>query len=799
MCISPGATKAWDMAAEEAAIAGCPKVEKEHLMIGILSLEKQMGLSELDSYNRSIRYEYDAIENILYGAAEGVEVTMAGLRRKIRQKIKKGSLGPDQTIHRSDACKKLFTRALALSTLKHKVSCVHLLVAILEDPGPAIEDALDEESIRAEDMMEPALAWITLIEYDTGQGPVQDVPGPVVKRYIGPVPVERSHPVEKSYLDTYGRDLTREALEGRIAPFAGRRQELLQVVRIFGRCTKNNPVLVGEAGVGKTAIVEALAMRTARSKDPDMLGGKRIIELNMASMLANTRYRGDFEERVTKIIEEANARPEIILFIDEIHTIVGAGRSDGSGMDAASILKPALARGLRCIGATTLAEYQRHIESDPALERRFEKVTVNEPGRDEALLMLQALRPKLEEYHGVRILDSALDAAIDLSIRFDASHQLPDKAIDLLDRACARSRIPSLSWSGNGTEDGSLDDKAIAIALSEKSKIPLEIITSREGTPRDRLLELEPYLKEKLIGQDDAIGRTCQRLLIAYSGLSRRSGPIAIFLFAGPSGVGKTEMARSLSEFLFGSASAMIRFDMSEFQEEHSAAKLIGSPPGYVGHDEEGQLTGKLRARPHSIVLFDEVEKAHPKVLDLFIQLFDEGRITDSKGRTADARNAIFIMTSNLRLQGLDYRAVESGALKDMIRGRPRKPAAPEENSPLKPELLNRIDDQVFFHTLDMHDVRLILKRLLAEVLRDLERQQGIMLICTEEVESFLARMGYSPEYGVRELRRAVENFIRAPLSKLILTGEIKKYPRWLAIYENGRILIVPDIIPHER
>ncbi len=803
MRISEGASKAWDVAVEEAARSKYGQVEKEHLMIGLLSLEKKLGMSEVGNDARlMMRAENGAVENVLYGALEGHDVAVARLRRSIRQGLDEGREAPEDVIHRSEACKRIFDRALELSPYKKEASCIHLLAAVLEDPGPVIEQALLEEGIKVKDMIEPAMAWVTLAESGSDWASLmkdsdssEGIRSPI-NSWLGKNGKNDTRPLEeyaaaKSYLGTYGRDLTREALEGRLRPFAGRRQELLQLIRIFGRHTKNNPVLVGEAGVGKTAIVEALAIRTAHGKDQQMLGGYHIIELSMGSLLANTRYRGEFEERLTKIIEEAQARPDIILFIDEIHAIVGSGKGDGSGMDAAGLLKPGLARGLRCIGATTLAEYQRYIEADPALERRFEKVIVSEPGRDDAMLMLQALRPKLEEHHGVHIGESSLEAAIDLSIRFDADHQLPDKAIDLLDRACAGARIPSLSFNGYGNEKREVDEKAIAIALSDKTGIPMEIIASNRSMPRSRLLELEPFLKKKLVGQDDAIGRVCQRLQIAYAGLVKRSGPIAVLMFAGPSGVGKTELARCVTEFLFGSAAEMIRFDMSEYMEEHSISRLIGSPPGYVGHEEEGQLTGRLRSKPYSVVLFDEVEKAHPKVLDLFLQLFDEGRITDSKGRTADASNAIFIMTSNLRPQGFNYGDIEAGILKKAMRGQLRQPAAPDCGMPFKPELLNRIDDLIIFRSLDEHDVRVILKRMMAGVFLDLERQQGIELSCSGEAESFLACMGYNPECGVRELRRTVEIFIKAPLSKLILTGDLMKHKRWQAVYENDRIRIV--------
>ncbi len=801
MHITDGASKAWDVAVEEAARSRYHHVEKEHLMIGLLSLEKKLGMSEVGNDARlAMRAENGAVENVLYGALEGHEVAVARLRRRIRQGLGQGTEEPEEVIHRSESCKRIFDRALELSTHKKEVSCIHLLAAVLEDPGPAIERALADEGIRVKDMIEPAMAWVALAESGSGwtammeDGDRSEGIRSLLNSWLDKNGNQDTRPDlhedAKSYLETYGRDLTREALEGRLGPFAGRRRELLQLIRIFGRQTKNNPVLVGEAGVGKTAIVEALAMRTAHGKDPQMLGGYHIIELSMGTLLANTRYRGEFEERLTKIIEEAQARSDIILFIDEIHAIVGSGKSDSSGMDAASILKPSLARGLRCIGATTLAEYRRHIEADPALERRFEKVFVSEPGRDDAMLMLQALLPKLEQHHGVHIGESSLAAAIDLSIRFDADHQLPDKAIDLLDRACAGARIPSLSLSGYGNEKREVDERDIAAALSDKTGIPLEIISSNRSMPRSRLLEMEPFLKKKLIGQDDAIGHVCQRLQIAYAGLGKRSGTIAVLMFAGPGGVGKTELARSVTEFLFGSAAEIIRFDMSEYMEEQSISRLIGSPPGYVGHEEEGQLSGRLRSKPYAVVLFDEVEKAHPKVLDLFLQLFDEGRITDSKGRTADASNAIFIMTSNMQPQGLNYGDVESGALKKAMRGQLKKPIT-DGGMTFRPELLNRVDDLIIFRSLDEDDVRAILKRMMADVFLDLERQQGIELSCSGEAESFLAHMGYSPERGVRELRRTVDIFIKAPLSKLILTGELMKYKRWQAVYENDRIRIV--------
>lgn len=603
------------------------------------------------------------------------------------------------------------------------------------------------------------------------------------------------------YLDRYGRDLTQEAREGKLGPFIGRRKELLQVIQTLARRSKNNPVLVGEAGVGKTAIVEALALRVAEGKDPHVLAGKRIVELNIGALVGGTKFRGEFEERLARIIEETSTHPEIILFIDELHNVVGAGRAEGS-MDAANLLKPALARGdIRCIGATTIGEYRRYIEADPALERRFEKVIVNEPSPDESLEMVRGIRPKWEEHHMVRITDKALEAAVNLSIRFDVDHQLPDKAIDLVDKAGARTQIPLLSMRIDKDKikpaKGSIGidswaevtELTIAQVLSEKVGVPLEIITGHlEGMTQSRLLELESFLKKRVIGQDEAVKIVCQRLLMSHTGLGKKRGPLAVFLFLGPTGIGKTELARSLAEFLFGDESDMIRLDMSEYIEEHSVAKLIGSPPGYVGHEEEGQLTGKLRTKPYSVVLFDEVEKAHPRVFDLFLQLFDEGRLTDAKGRTVDARNAIFIMTSNISFD----KPVKQIGFGEQDRVDSKAVSLNEVKKWFRPEFVNRIDEIVAFQSLNEEDVRKILKPMLDEICENIQKNHNVMLRIGEEVERFVAQKGYSPQYGVRELRRTVERFIQIPLSSLILSRELKKHVQWQVVCSEEGLSIIP-------
>jgi ATP-dependent Clp protease ATP-binding subunit ClpC len=781
--VSAGASKAWDLAAEEAARSKQRFIEKEHLLIGILSLDKAMeaaGEAEL----KTLKSEHDAIENVLEGTCGGPSPA-AALRRALRKSLGGDDKEPDRRMmHRSEECKSIFRRAGVLSRSKGEVTSLHLMAAVLEIQGPVIEAALSGLGARAADLLEPSEAWIEIIE---GGGLFERSMDKKDTYNVVAEWLEMGKGLKRGgYLERYGRDLTREALSGRLGPFYGRKKELLQLIQVLGRRAKNNPVLVGEAGVGKTAIVEALATRISRGKDSHVLGGRRIIELSMASLLASTKYRGDLEERLTGVLEEAIADQSIILFIDEIHTIVGAGRSDGAAMDASGIFKPYLSRGLRCIGTSTISEYHRYIDADPALERRFETILVKEPCREEALAMLEALRPKLEEHHGVRILDDAPGAAVDLSMRFDADHMLPDKAVDLLDTACSGARTPSLSMNSMEEPRKEVDSQVVTEAMALRSGLPLEIMAGHDLQPSSRLMELDAFLGSRLAGQDEAVGRISKRLMVAYAGLEKRSGPLAVFLFMGPTGVGKTETARLLAEFLFGNGSEMIRLDMSEYAEENSVAKLIGSPPGYVGYEEEGVLVRMLRARPYTVALFDEVEKAHPKVFDIFLQLFDEGRITDSKGRTADARNTIFVMTSNIVPDaGVSYDEMESGVKRKHKNGTGLEI--------FRPELVNRIDELVVFKPLDLGAVKRLLKNTLDETLAELEKKHHVSLVLSEDAETFLARAGYSPEYGARELRRIVRQFVYVPLSGLILSGQLAKHRRWLAVYDENGISIVPD------
>ena len=790
--LSTGANLAWQLAAMEAGAARFQFIETEHIFMGICSLEKVLKLSPEES--RLNQQAYKALQSehaILKDLIENLGLNMTQLRRKMRQKMGTGNFKhTEKVIHRSDACKRTFNRAYELASSSEEISCLHLLAAILEKAGNNIIHVLSETNVRSDTFLKHVLACITE-KGKHGQGFVK----------AGEVK-DNADESDTPYLDRYGRDLTQAAREGKLGPFVGRRNELLQVIQTLARSMKNNPVLVGEAGVGKTAIVEALAVRAAQGKDPQVLAGKKIVELNMGALIGGTKFRGEFEERLTRIIEEVRSNPDMIIFIDEIHNLVGAGRAEGS-MDAANIMKPVLARGeIRCIGATTIAEYRKYIETDPALERRFEKVIVNEPSRDEAIEILKGLRPKWEKHFNKKITDKSLETAVDLSIRFDKDHYLPDKAVDLVDKAGARMQIPFLSMGPDkrGKEFKPETNKAvhydevteltIAQVLSDKIGVPLEIIVGHlEGTKESRLLELNSFLKKKVIGQDEAIDRVSQRLLMAHAGIGKKPGPLAVFLFLGPTGVGKTELAKSLAEFLFGTASDLIRLDMSEYMEAHSVSKVIGSPPGYIGHDEEGQLTGKLRTKPYAVVLLDEVEKAHPRIFDLFLQVFDEGRITDAKGRTVDAKNAIFIMTSNLCQA--EQRQKKIGFLEEQEETE-KKQVRTELADFFRPEFLNRIDEQVVFRSLSQDDVSKILKGMLDKISEDLRDRYNAALEVTEETAKFLIQKGYSPQYGVRELRRTVEKLVQIPLSNLILSGKLKEHKEWRVVCSNDEISLVP-------
>ena len=588
---------------------------------------------------------------------------------------------------------------------------------------------------------------------------------------------------ETRVLDQYSRDLTLIAGGGGADPVVGREREISRVIQILSRRTKNNPVLVGEPGVGKTAVAEGLARRVARGEVPDTLKNRRIVTLDLASMLAGTKYRGDFEDRVKCIIKEVQRAGDVIVFIDELHTIVGAGSAEGA-IDAANILKPALGRGeIQVIGATTPEEYRKHIEKDAALERRFQPVDVPEPDEACCVRMLRALRGSLETHHGLQITDEAISAAVRLSVRYICDRFLPDKAIDLLDEAASHVRLESDPQARQTVEASDVAD-----VVSAWTGVPASAISEPES---ERLLRLEEALHRRVIGQDEAVSAVARAIRRGRVGLSDPRRPMGSFIFLGPTGVGKTELCRALAEAVYGDRDALIRLDMSEYMEKHAVSKLIGSPPGYVGYGEGGQLTERVRRRPWSVVLFDEIEKAHEDVYNLLLQIMEDGRLTESAGRRADFRSTIVVMTSNIGAKAIteDRPALGfSGAPRDGD-GAVKEAVMAELRRTFRPEFLNRVDGTIVFRRLSREDVRQI-ARGMTEAVCGRMRELGVELRVTDEALDLLAERGFDPAYGARPLRRQISALLEDPAADAILTGRAAPGDRLIATACGGEIVL---------
>ncbi|MFJ3334475.1 ATP-dependent Clp protease ATP-binding subunit [Streptomyces sp. NPDC086766] len=752
-----------NLATRRAAEGGSSDLDTEHLLWACTQVEPSRGL--LDRAGADPDHLGRALAEALPGES-GTPSAQPGL---------------------TPAAKRVLLRAYERSQASgvSYIGPEHILGALLDTPGAAAARVLAAHGMDLDGLRRTSETAARAEAAPGGGGTASDTPT----------------------LDRYGRDLTEEARAGKLDPVVGRAAEIEQTVEVLSRRAKNNPVLIGEPGVGKTAIVEGLAQRIVAGDVPRTLENKRVVALDLTGLVAGAQYRGQFEERLKNVIDEVRAASEsTILFLDELHTVVGAGATGEGSMDAGNILKPALARGeLHVVGATTLDEYRRYVEKDAALERRFQPVTVPEPTVEETVQILEGLRDSYEAHHQVRYSDKALVAAAELSDRYVTDRFLPDKAIDLLDQAGARVRLRSLGRStevveredrlaklrrekdqavaaedferASGLKDRIAEVESELAGLAERREGVLEVtvddiadvLSRRTGIPvaqlteteKERLLKLEEALHSRVVGQDEAVTAIAQAVRRNRAGMSDPDRPVGSFLFLGPTGVGKTELAKALAELLFGDENRMVRFDMSEFQEKHTVSRLVGAPPGYVGHEEAGQLTEKVRRQPYSVLLFDEVEKAHPDVFNTLLQVLDDGRLTDAQGRTVDFRNTVVIMTSNIGAQRILAHKGDVGAVRDQLMA--------DLRARFLPEFLNRIDDIIVFHGLSEDELGRIVD-LLLERSRRRVRAQGLELEITEPAKKLLVAHGHQPEFGARPLRRTIQAELDNRIADLLLS-----------------------------
>lgn len=781
-------------AMSSARTLGHTYIGTEHILLGLLSAESGAACKLLTA--RSISYEKTKELVIqLAGSGEHTEV------------------GPGDMTPRTKRLIEIAARE-SVRLGQNYIGTEHILLAMLSEPDCVGVKLLSLQGASVGDIAEDLTAFFR----DSAVSGARADAGDTADEQVGG---------EKggSMLSQYGRDLTALARQGKIDPVIGRDGETERVIQILSRRTKNNPCLIGEPGVGKTAVVEGLAQRIADGKVPETLADKRLITLDIPGMIAGAKYRGEFEERMKGVMSEVSADKSIILFIDEIHTIIGAGAAEGA-VDAANIIKPALARGdMQVIGATTISEYRKHIEKDAALERRFQSVTVGEPTPEEAILILRGLRDKYEAHHKVKITDEAIDAAVKYSVRYIGDRYLPDKAIDLIDEAASRLRISSFTapdsvreleeqlkqlaaeketaissqdferaaklrddekavrdkiekekaeWKADkGDQDLAIGESDIAAVVTAWTGIPVTRLSEDEG---QRLMHLEEELHKRLIGQEDAVSAVSRAIRRSRVGLKDPHRPMGSFIFLGPTGVGKTELCKALAEILFGDESAMIRVDMSEYMEKHSVSKLIGSPPGYVGFDEGGQLTEKIRRKPYSVVLFDEIEKAHPDVFNILLQILEDGMLTDSQGRRVDFKNSIIIMTSNVGASGITEKTgtlgFGGGSSAESEEARIHERVMASLRSTFRPEFLNRIDEIIVFSKLTDDQIAQIASLMLGSVAKRLAAMD-IGITFTDDVIKLLAKEGNDPVYGARPMRREIQRRIEDALSGEILDGKI--------------------------
>ncbi len=801
------------------------------------TMRAQKAIEQAYEASRELGHSYVGTEHLLLGLMrEGEGLACRCLRRRgleavtvtelVTSAAGRGTPGPPAQGLTPKARRSIELACSDAARLGHHfVGTEHLLMGILRQSDCAGTRAVEQAGVDPNDLYSDVMD-------------IFDRPERYPRQEEGAArPASRRS--ETRTLDQYSRDLTDLAARGRLDPVIGREQELDRVIQILSRRTKNNPILIGEPGVGKTAVAEALARRVAAGDVPEHLRRKRILALDIPSMLAGTKYRGDFEDRVKAVIREAAKAEDVILFVDELHTIVGAGAAEGA-IDAANILKPALGRGqIQLVGATTLEEYRAHVEKDAALERRFQPVTVPEPTAEESVAILKGLRDRYEAHHGLVITDEAIEAAVRLSVRYITDRFLPDKAIDLVDEAASRvrmagSRVPEgvrqaqervrslreakeqavkeqdfegaaslrdqerqqrqaldvarCAWTASaGTAALRVEPGDVAAVVSGWTGVPVEDLTKEES---QRLGDLERIIHRRLIGQDEAVSAVCRAVRLGRVGLADPGRPVGSFLFLGPTGVGKTELCRALAEAVYGDEKAIIRVDMSEYMEKHAVSRLIGAPPGYVGHDEGGYLTEKVRRRPWSVVLFDELEKAHEDVWGLLLQILEDGNLTDSHGRRADFKNTVVVMTSNVGAQTIvgGARSLGFSGREDSAENRyeeMRRRVMDQARQVFRPELLNRMDAVVVFRPLERADLRAIAANLADKVARRLA-DKGVAMTVTEEALDALAEQGYDPVYGARPLRRCLRRTVEDALAGMLLDGALAPGDRVRLVRRDG-------------